>query len=325
MKAISRHAVSFARLGLLCSILAGFSSAFAGEPRAWLQKMLDATRTLNYDGVFVYRSGTQVESMRIVHRYSDEGERERLVSLDGVAREVIRDDDFVLCIIPEDETVHVGKQLQRGFQANPLFSVGTVPSQYQIELDGDGRVAGRTAKRLRVSPTDSLRYGYRLWLDASTGLLLRSALVDNRDRVLEEIAYTTLELPESIPDSSLAPSIDSRGFRRVESGAKASGQRDAPTDWRIDWKPDGFGLVERVAHPPNVAHAPMEHWVFSDGLAFVSIFLEAPKDGTAALDGHSSIGAVNAFGRRLDTYQITVVGEVPALTVERVAQSIVRQ
>ena len=325
MSTVSRHAISFATLGLVCSLFANAASAIGSEPEAWLQKMLDATRTLNYDGTFVYRSGDRVETMRIVHRYSDDGERERLVSLEGEVREVIRDNDVVLCILPENETVHIGKQVKSGFQASALFSIGTLPGHYRIELDGSGRVAGRAAKRLRVSPTDSMRYGYRLWLDESTGLLLRSALVDGGDRVLEEIAYTSLELPEFIPESSLVPSIDSHGFRRVESAAKASGQRDAPTDWRIEWKPDGFTLVERVAHPPNPAHAPMEHWVYSDGLASVSIFIETADASTAALDGTSSIGAVNAYGRRIDDYQVTVVGEVPAPTVERLAHSIARQ
>jgi sigma-E factor negative regulatory protein RseB len=312
------------RLALLfVASLACVGVAAEDSAHDWLVRMLDATRHLSYDGTFVYRTGTRVETMRIVHRYAADGERERLIALDGAAREVIRTNDEVMCILPDDAVILVGKRLVQGFQMNPVFNLTQVPVQYQLSLGGQGRVAGRVAVNLRLSPQDSMRYGYRLSLDQATGLLLRAALLGANEQVLEEIAYTNLTVPADISDQQLQPSVSGEGFTRYETGPDV-GARAVPDEvrWLIAWRPDGFELREYLDGASARDDLSVEHFVYSDGLASLSVFIEQLPATEEPMTGHAQMGAVNAFGRMLEGHQVTVVGEVPAGTVERVALSV---
>jgi sigma-E factor negative regulatory protein RseB len=58
----------------------------------------------------------------------------------------------------------------------------------------------------------------------------------------------------------------------------------------------------------------IEQYVLSDGLASLSIFVEAAGQDEA-LQGVSHLGAVNAWGGERQGYQVTAVGEVPAVTL----------
>lgn len=299
---------------------AGDSHASGG----WLTRMVEATRTLTYDGTFVFRSGQDTESMRIIHRADSLGERERLVSLDGVAREVIRNGDYVICILPDNATVLVGQRwLLRGFQSSALFGAAVLPDYYEVKFEAVDRVAGRKADRIRVHPIDRLRYGYRLWLDKETGLLLRSLLLDPDQRAIEEIVYTRLELPDSVPDKLLEPSVSGRGFKRFERTDTPRAPSSPPTgvSWEVTWAPDGFDRVDHVVTVAGDA-PPIEHMVYSDGLASYSVFIERLRGTSAPMEGHSRVGAVSAFGKMVEGHQVTVVGEVPRETVERVGRSV---
>ena len=90
------------QLSLGLSLLILSASSFA-DPEAMkiLERMGIASKQLNYQGVFAYQTGNSLQSIRIIHRADDQGETERLVSLNGAAREVIRTNDLVTCIFPE--------------------------------------------------------------------------------------------------------------------------------------------------------------------------------------------------------------------------------
>ena len=310
-------------MALLC-VVTSVSAQQTEDPREWLNKMVRAAQTLNYDGTFVFQSGGRTESMRIIHRKDANGERERLLSLSGVAREVLRDNRRVTCILPDDASVMVGKSRARGVNSGPLFAGVTVPGHYDLAMRGLDRVAGRVAERVDLQPRDTYRYGFRLWIDRKTGLLLRSDVVDIERNMLETVAYTSLSLPQHIPDSLLEPGISGDGFRWVtwEEQERSEPLAKGQAAWKVNWLPDGFKLTEQaIDHRGDSAHA-VDHMVFSDGLASLSLFIEKLGSAGMPLDGHSSMGAVSAFGRMVGSHQITVVGEVPAATVERVGLSV---
>ena len=77
--------------------------------------------------------------------------------------------------------------------------------------------------------------------------------------------------------------------------------------------------------PSSPAATPWTTGSTANGLASLSIFIEEGLDPGDRLEGFSSVGAVNAFSRIIDEYQLSVVGEVPGITVEKVAASIVKQ
>jgi len=249
------------------------------------------------------------------------------VSLSGVAREVIRDPSRVTCILPDSRSVVVTKSRPRSLMLSQLFGRSdAISKHYKLAASGGDRVAGRTTKLVVIQPRDRYRYGYRLSIDQETALLLRSELIAGDGVGLEQIIYTSIVWPDSISDELLRPSISDEGFKRITSEPRASsGSAASGMNWSAEWLPDGFVMGDRTEDPGAVGRRPVEHMVYTDGLASLSVFIERLEATSERLEGLSTMGAVNAFGRLVDGFQVTVVGEVPAVTVESVAGSVRRQ
>ena len=328
-----RAPVSLIAARLLAAALAVSAGvAMAAEDDAMraqrlLKRVSEAAVQLNYDGTFVYRNGDWMESMRIIHRSGTaqgRGSRARLLSLSGAAREVIRDANRVTCILADSESVLVSKSKPRAVSGFSVFSPrGDFQEYYSLSTAPGERVAGRDTRRVSVMPRDSYRYGYRLSVDNETGFLLKSELLDLHGTPLEQIIYTTLELPKSIPDELLEPGISGQGFTWYTRDAPHAADRES--SWTVNWLPAGFEMQDRATDPAALGRMPVEHLVYTDGLASVSVFIEYLKAAGDGLEGISRMGAVSAFGIMLDEYQVTAVGEVPAAAVERIARSVVKR
>ena len=322
---------------LLATLSAGAVAPHAaddpGDVRGLLDRMVRASRSLDYIGTFVYRNGSTIQSMKIIHRADTNGSRERLIALSGAAREVIRDGTQVTCILPDDQTVVIAKRRSGRLYPSTVFEPeiaidSDIAELYFLSSDGAERVADREATVIDVRPKDQYRYGFRLAVDRETGLLLKSELLGNGMAALEQIVYTHLELPESIPDEALKPGISDAGFTRYEADTAdgtGSGSTARTQEWTIGWLPAGFRMANESFGPIQPGRDPVDHRVYSDGLASLSIFIEEGINSSDRIEGLSSVGAVNAFSRIIDDFQLSVVGEVPEITVEKVAQSIVKQ
>ena len=318
-------------LALLLALLCSAPPVGAETPSAqdWLQRMTEAAQNLNYDGTFVFRSGDQLESMRIIHRADPQGERSRLVALSGEKREVLRDRTQVVCILPGDQTVVVTKTRPPSlFSSSILTAKEGFSKYYSLSVSGGDRVAGRVTEVLSLSPKDSYRYGYRLWVDRETGFLLKSDLLSPRGLPLEQFIYTRISLPDLIPDELLEPGISGQELTwhisDTSTGDTAQSQEGEPVAWKVAWLPVGFMMADQAESPMPKGGTPVKQMVFTDGLASLSVFVE-PLGDHEPLDGLSAMGALNAFGLVLDEHQVTVVGEVPPETVEAVARSVARQ
>lgn len=317
-----------ALLIVLCAVAGAAAAAppeTSSEAERWLEKLSDAVRERNYQGTFVYRNRNRIETLRIIHRADGDGEMERLYSLTGAAREVIRDNQKVTCILPDDRAVMVDHR-QYG---NPVSNVvpgdvAELSESYVLRMLGEDRIANRDAQQVGIEPRDGFRYGYQLWIDRETGLLLRADLFDEQGGAIEQLMFTHLETPDSIPTSALQPQISGEGFTWYEGSGKPQKLVRGERGWQIPGMPSGFGLVLHEVRALPGRERPVEHMLYSDGLATVSVYMEAgdPQDSFA---GHSRVGAFNAYGRMVGGFQATVVGEVPAATVSRVGESIRRE
>ena len=145
---------------------------------------------------------------------------------------------------------------------------------------------------------------------------------------LEQIVYTHLELPDAIPDEALEPQVSDAGFARFEAPASdgEGGVMIARTqDWTVGWLPAGFQMTGAYYEPIHPGRDSAEHRVYSDGLASLSVFIERSLEADDQHEGHTSVGAFNAFSRIVDEFQLSVVGEVPGVTVAKVAASIMKR
>ena len=290
---------------------------------AWLQKMHKAAHMLNYSGKFVYQQGKQLSLMRIIHSSDKESEYERLISLDDVGREIIRSKGVVTCILPDSKSVVVEKaRPQQQFPPEFPMKISHLKSQYRFMLDKKESVAGRSSQKIVIVPSDRYRYGHRLWIDNETGLLLKTHLVDERGQLLEQFMFTEIEFMDSIPDELLKPRIIGDAYTWYEAEQAEDTETSSDSGWVAKNLPAGFNTdMDRSHNMPN--KKLVRHLVFSDGLASVSIFIERSQKRTTSLVGSSRMGAVNAYGRLLNDYYVTAVGEVPSATVKLISESVV--
>ncbi len=314
---------------LIASLLFSPGLRAADAAEAWLVRINHAASTMNYEGIFVYQHESRLETMRIVHKVADGSFQERVVSLNGAAREIIRNDEVVRCYLPDENRVVVEHRVSGGknFPALLPNQVGELLENYQIVLRKTDRVAGRLVQRVLIKPQDEFRYGYELWADRETGLLLKADLLDRHGSVLEQFVFTQVNIGGEIPESELKPEKSGEGmvwYRDTDERASPrEGQVSIDTRWTAARLPKGFRLSTRMARNVPMRNRLAEHLVYTDGLAAVSVFIEKFGNGQQlAMEGASRMGAVHAFGKRVGDHQITVVGEVPATTVSLIGRSV---
>jgi sigma-E factor negative regulatory protein RseB len=304
------------------------SHATAQEPRDWLERMSRAVEQLNYRGTFVHaREATfEMETLHIVHRNADGQSGERILSLDGAGREFVRQGSSVQGIFPDRRVV----LFETRSDVSPLVSalpsdIGELEPHYEIALGGTARVADRPVQVLEIKPRDEFRYGYTLWLDKETAMPLQSALIDEQGKVVERILFTEIEIPTDIPAAALEPTIDTTGFTTLRAPEADSAPLAAEIPWRAATVPGGFKLSVATHGPIAGSDTPVEHLVYSDGLATVSVFIEDPATKAEVRDGFSTVGSTNAYSVTRFGRKVTAMGEVPPQTVRTIASSLVAE
>jgi sigma-E factor negative regulatory protein RseB len=297
------------------------------DPRELLQRMETAIETLNYEGIFVHIVEGRADTMQVVHRFENGQRTERLMSLDGPSREIIRDDKEVTCIFGDRKSVLVEKRSDDGplRAAVPRYSAD-LDAYYEFEMLRPEKKAGRPALVMAIRPRDDFRYGYKLWMDKATDMPLKAQLVDRYGKIVEQLMFVSVELPSSIPEARVAQTLSTDGFtwyvEDERSGPEASSD---VSSWRASQMPDGFRLETSKIKLMAGAERMVEHLVYTDGVASVSVFVESADREKDDLKGESRIGAANAYTAVVDGHQVTAVGEVPMGTVRMIARSMQRE
>src|SRR5262249_11222682 len=187
----------------------------------WLQRIYAASEKLSYTGTFVYQQGTRVETSKIVHVVEASGPRERLETLDGVPREIVRTGDEVVCYLPDSMKVKIDKQPGRRFPAILSEQLKDVSENYTLKKGEVERVGGYSCQVLTLEPKDRMRYGHRLWADLNTGMLLRAKTFNEKNEMLEQFTFTQIKIGGNIGRDQLKPRYfrQSKGWRIEDSGA----------------------------------------------------------------------------------------------------------
>ncbi len=294
-----------------------------GDPLSWLQRIHTASEKLSYTGTFVYRSGVQTETSRIIHIAGRNGVRERLETLDGQLREIVRSGDEVKCYLPDSMTVKVDKQTDHMVFPKLLPNdLRDISEHYEVSKGGIERIAGYECQAIVLEPKDKMRYGHKLWADADTGMLLKSQTLDDKNEVVEEFAFTQITIGGKIDLGQLKSKFlaKSRAWHVENSGAVATSL--AASGWTVKPALSGFKKVTEMKRTQGGSRE-VGHVVYSDGLAAVSVFIEPMgKKTSLPQPGLSRQGAINIYSRQLDNHLVTVVGEAPAESVKKFAESV---
>jgi sigma-E factor negative regulatory protein RseB len=327
MSGASRALTERATLWLLClcCALAARAAEPNPDPRTLLERMDEAVRSLDYEGRFVVQSGDRLTALHLVHRVEGGAEREHVISLNGSPREIIRNGDAVACRVEGQKSpINVARRAQ-GRSVSPLRGVSgeQLQAHYRLEMLEPGRVAGRDAHQVLISPLDDLRFGYRVFIDRDSALPLQSVMFDGQQRTVSQVMFTELRLGEAVApivqDPPAGPMDGARATDYVLSEARLS-----PPSWRFAELPDGFRLNAHRRIPGAHGQGAREHFIFSDGLATVSVYIQ-PRAKDASLSGLSRLGAARAVGREFGEHEIVAIGEVPVKTLTLFAETVEAQ
>jgi len=310
----------------LCLAAQALGAAIGPEdPRDWLARTDQALSNRNYEGVFVHQHAGESETLRVIHRVDAEGVAERLQSMDGSGREFIRKGNQLICYLPDQRTVLVERNPDAALLLSglPRMDAGSA-AQYDIKELERMRVSGRDARVIAIAPLDQLRYGYRVWIDEATAMPLKTQLRDSHGGVLEQIVFTSLNMMPRIPNAELEPGVDARAYQWVRRDAEPVDSQSLSVSWESIALPSGFQMTASARQ--MLPGGPVEHLVFSDGLASVSVFVEVGRSGDgsegATQEDAAALGASSAYSTVVQGYRVTAVGEVPPETVRVIAQAI---
>ncbi|MFE8072612.1 MucB/RseB C-terminal domain-containing protein [Marinobacteraceae bacterium S3BR75-40.1] len=296
--------------------------AHAENPKTaqdWLKQLEPALDQTSYRGVFIYSRGGAVSAMRIVHDYENGRVYERLIRQDGAGSEIVRKGNDVVCLLPDSGGLKLHAQLPTTpFSQTFRNRERPLSRWYQSRLLPEDRVAGHTTVVVALQAKDAYRYSHRLWLEANTGLLVKSQVRSANDDILEHFQFTQLEITDDIKADELDLPKNKQARSAIELDTKPlTSQRPTP-DWSLSWLPEGF----EVAAPSQDKRG---YAVYSDGLASFSVFVDR-EEGTAMPEGVSRLGATTVFLRRFEhdgkPYRLAVIGEIPPKTAMQVAQHV---
>jgi sigma-E factor negative regulatory protein RseB len=335
--AISRTRFTQALLSFAAASLLGLAASQAvaspklADPRPggrtersiseWLTRMHDASRQRNYIGTFVVTSANgQMSSARIWHACDGQRQVERVESLSGAPRSTFRRDDEVLTFLPQSKTVRSERRDSLGLfpELNPDES--SIPEFYTAQRVGSDRVAGFDADIVQVLPRDALRFGYRIWSEKKSGLVVKLQTLDDTGKVLEQAAFSELQLDAPVRMDRLRQMMAVPEGWRVEK-AQAVKTSAAAEGWALRSQVAGFKPMSCYKRPAE----EVVQWIFSDGLASVSLFVEEYDGGRHQQEGVFASGATHTLTRRVQDWWVTAVGEVPPQTLKAFAANLERR
>lgn len=283
----------------------------------WFDRMQQALRELNFDASFVHVRGQRIEPYRWLHGLTESGgEVEVLAGLNGPEYRALRHNDYVSYYHSVGSPYSMRSDVLNGpLPAGFYQPFERLRAAYNVVSVGGARVMDRPAQHIRIVARDRQRYGYSLWLDRDSGMLLRVATLSVAGDVLEQIQLTSLYISDELLDTLREleevpppPLIEDHSNRRPVAG-----------DWTISWLPQGFDLVRSNHHRMAMTGQPADYFLYSDGLAKVSVYISARVDG---LNPVQIEGAESLFAADYGNIRVTVVGGLPVETMQRIAQSV---
>jgi len=317
--ATRRHALVFA-----LAVLA-VAPARAQDAAAWLARAATAARELNYVGTIAFHLGDRADTSRIVHLNEKGSQFEKLTSLDGPAREVIRGNGEVRCYFPDARVVRVEPpSFRNAFPSLSPQQQATLLEFYEFRKAETTRVAGLEAQAYVFEPKDGFRYGHKFWADTQTGLLLKARLLNERGEAIEQFAFLDVHIGARVDRDMVKPSWPpvppDWEVKELDRGNIVTRE----TGWVATKLPPGFVKVVEGYRSLSSRKSRIVHLMFSDGFVAVSVFVE-PAGASAHPNGLSQRGPLSVYTRQVDDYLVTVLGEAPGAAVRQIAQSVTRR
>ena len=285
----------------------------------WLVRIHDASRKRAYTGTFVVSVGAEMASARIWHVSDGEQQMERVESLTGAPRSTFRHNNHVVIFFPEAKVARSEEREAMGIFPNFLKSNDSAVAEfYNLKVLESERVAGLDTEVVQLIAKDALRYSYRIWTERKSGLVVKLQTLDVAGHVIEQAAFSELNLDAPVKMEKLAAMMNNTAGLKLEQVDMIKTTATAQ-GWTMPRGVPGFASMNCFKRPETM------QWIFSDGLATVSLFIEPFDRKRHTQEGVWSMGATQTLAKRLDDWWLTAVGEVPAPTLKVFAQQLERK
>lgn len=305
----------------------------------WLLRMHDASKQRAYTGTFVVSVGADMATARIWHVCDGDQQMERVETLTGAPRSIFRRNNQVVTFFPEAKIARTEQRESLGLFPQILKSNShAIAEFYALKVMDAERVAGFETDVVQLSAKDRFRYSYRIWTERKSGLVVKLQTLDATGRVLEQAAFSELSLDAPVKMERLAQMMGNTAGHKLEQ-VEMSKTTALAQGWTLVPGVPGFASMscyKRSVHAPAAAGASLANhgeadagdtmqWIFSDGLATVSLFVEAYDRKRHGQEGVMSLGATQTLTKRMNDWWLTAVGEVPAHTLKIFAQQLERK
>jgi sigma-E factor negative regulatory protein RseB len=319
---MSRRAIAITLLGLIPAGFAAGQTPRPADAAGWLNLMANAPAQTAFSGVYIHQYGGHVETTRLIHAVDSSGEHEKLESMDGPAREVIRTNTDIVCYLPDAKVIKYDRKRARRFFPAMVNDVPVLLENYTASLGAQDRVAGFECQWVKLEPKDGYRFGHRFCAEANSGLVLRAMMLSSQQEVLEQYRFTQIVMGSSITSDLIKSEYaDKKGVWQTDD----SSLRDvlsADSGWSVKTPPAGFRKVLEVKRRMTGKPEPAVHQIYSDGLAAVSVFIEPPRNSATPPPALLRQGSYNFYVRNLPDHLVTVVGEVPQNSLKLIGDNL---
>lgn len=291
------------------------------DPLVWLNMIAKSVKETDFAGTYIHQYGNRVDTARITHVADDTGIHEKLETLDGERREIIRKNDEIACYIPESKTIKMDRKKVRRFFPGLITNVPSIVENYIAKLGTIDRVAGFDCQQIILNPKDNFRFAHRFCAELNSGLLLRASMLTEKAEILEQFVFTQIALGIAIhPDQVKSSYLDKKGTWQVDKTGLAESKL-GDTGWYVKALPPGFKKMVEVKRTMTGKSDPVIQQIYSDGLASISVFIEA---GTDKQTGIIQQGNYTLYVRPLESrpFTVKVLGEVPNVSLQQIANSV---
>jgi len=282
------------------------------DPWLILEKSAKASQQLNYEGVFHSQSSSESNSTHVIHANIDNKEYCLLKMLDGAPNEVFCSGDMVY-VTSQDGLLIKKRKNQFLFPSVLPSDIKHLKKNYQLSFGEKKRVADRMAQHIELKAKDNLRFNYHIWIDDKNLLPLKLIVTNNKNITIEQSTFTTIAFSEVIDKDIFEKNINLSEIYVAKN--KFVENYVSNKFWNLKDLPSGFKEVDLISRRVNGLNLLDYQIIFSDGLAYVSLFIRPITRGTEPKEGTVAIGPTNISARYQDGYQIMSVGMVPPETV----------
>lgn len=289
-----------------------------GKAQQWLEKMSQAIKKLNYRGTVVFFKNGRLDTMRYVHASNNGKEQERLISLNSPMREVVREAGKVSCFFKKSGQLVVNhRPVSRSFIVDLPADFFALKNVYQFSVSGEESVAMLPSVIISIKPKDKYRYGRKIWIDKQHYLPLKVEVSDLSGKTLGQVFFTNLQVGHTLFIDNVEKNLVKKKIKHIHQLESLAVDK---ADFVLNNIPSGFKIVFFTQMKMDKSVQFVDHLLLSDGFSSISVYREAKVDDSQ--EGLQTLGTVNLFSRVIENNLITVMGEVPAKTVQFIAQGV---